>query len=47
MSGETAAAAPLTRQSRILHIFAAPAENERSDISARIKAALGRQGPRG
>ena len=47
MLEETAIATPLTRRSWILHIFVALAEKERSDISARTKAALaGRQGPR-
>ena len=47
MSEETAIATPLTRQSWILHIFAALAEKERSDIGARTKAALAAARARG
>jgi len=47
MSEETAIATPLTRQSWILHIFAALAEKERSDIGAGAKAALAAARARG
>ena len=47
MSKETAIATPLTRQSWILHIFAALAEKERSDLGAGAKAALAAARARG